>query len=331
MKKWISGALLALSLLFGVPTAAFAQELVVGGQAVGIRVETPGVMVVGLASVETAEGVCSPAAEAGFQAGDLVVQIGAREIHSAADFLDAVAALQGEAAEVTALRGEETVTLSVQPALSNEEQWMLGMLLRDGVSGIGTLTFCDPDSGAFGALGHAVSDEESGAALPLESGSITDAQIVDVVPGTQGKPGELNGCADTALVLGDVEQNTDKGIYGRLQLRMAGRVAETGQIVPGPASILCTVQGHEVEEYAVQVDRVYSEGGSRRAILTVTDPVLCERTGGIVQGMSGSPILQDGKLVGALTHVFVADPRRGYGISIQDMLAEAGLAAADAA
>ena len=331
MKKWIASALLSLALFMAMPASAWAQELVVGGQAVGIRVETPGVMVVGLASVETAEGSCSPAADAGFQTGDIVTKIGETEIHTAADFLAAVAALEGEAAEVTAKRGDKTIRLTVQPALSAEEQWMFGMLLRDGVSGIGTLTFCDPISGAFGALGHAVSDDETGAALPLESGRITDAQIVDVIPGTQGSPGELNGFADAAQVLGNVEKNSDKGIFGQLLLRPAGRLAEIGQITPGPATILCTVQAHEVEEYTVQIDRVYSEGGCRRIMLTVTDPALCERTGGIVQGMSGSPILQDGKLVGALTHVFVAEPRRGYGLCIQDMMAEAGLTLENAA
>ena len=276
-----------------------------GGQAVGIRVETPGVMVVGLASVETAEGSRSPAADAGFQAGDIVIRIGETEIGNAAEFLDAVAALEGADAEVTALRGDRTVCLRVQPALSNEEQWRLGMLLRDGVSGVGTLTFCDPESGVYGALGHAVSDEESGAALPLESGSITEAQIVDVIPGSQGSPGELSGCSDAGRVLGDVELNSDKGIYGQLRLHPGGRTAEIGEMQPGPATIRCTLEGREIGEYAVQIDRVYTEGGCRRAMLTVTDPALCERTGGIVQGMSGSPILQDGRLVGALTHVSV--------------------------
>jgi len=306
MKKWISGLLLALALTAALPTAAFAQELLVGGQAVGIRVETPGVMVVGLASVETAEGSRSPAADAGFQAGDIVIRIGETEIGSAADFLDAVAALQGEAAEVTALRGGDSICLRVQPALSSEEQWRLGMLLRDGVSGVGTLTFCDPESGVYGALGHAVSDEQTGAALPLACGSISEAQIVDVIPGAQGSPGELNGCADAGRVLGSVEINSEQGIYGQLELHPGGHTAEIGQLMPGPATILCTLQGREVGEYSVQIDRVYTEGGCRRAMLTVTDPALCERAGGIVQGMSGSPILQDGKLVGALTHVSVS-------------------------
>ena len=325
MKKWICTGLCSLLLTALLPTAAFAQELLVGGQAVGIELSTRGVVVAGLAEIETAEGKRSPAADAGFRAGDVIVQVGDREVGSAADFLAAVAALEGKAAPVTALRDGRSLCLMVQPVLSSEEQWMLGMWLRDGVSGIGTLTFSDPDSGVYGALGHAVSDEESGAALPLGSGSITDAQIVDVVPGTPGAPGELSGCADSGKVLGSVEKNTDKGIYGHVTAPLTGQAAEIGEVTPGPATIRATVQGRETRDYAVRIDRVYTESGCQRVLFTVTDDSLRAATGGIVQGMSGSPILQEGKLVAAVTHVFVNSPERGYGIGIRDMLDEAGL------
>ena len=327
MKKlWITG-LLALLLTAALPATAFAREVLVGGQAVGIRLETQGVVVVALAEIETAEGRVSPAAEAGFRAGDVIVQIGEREVRSAADFLGAVAALDGQSAPVTALRGGKSVCMMIEPALSSDGQWMLGMWLRDGLSGVGTVTFYDPASGLFGALGHAVKDEESGALLPIDGGSITDMQIVDVVPGLPGTPGELSGCADAARMLGSVEKNTETGIYGHAAEAPLGRLVETGQIHTGPATILATVQGREVGEYAAQIDRVYNEGGVQRVLLTVTDPALRELTGGIVQGMSGSPILQDGRLVGAVTHVFVNNPERGYGLGIENMLAEAGLAA----
>lgn len=331
MKKSIISLCCCLALTALLPTAAYAQELVVGGQVVGIQLSTQGVVVAGLATIDTADGVCSPAADAGFREGDVIIRIGSREIDCAADFIDAVAALQGEAAQVTALRDGKTIRLTVQPVLSKDNQWMLGMWLRDGMSGIGTLTFCDPDSGIYGALGHAVNDEESGTALPLSDGSITGAEVVDVVPGSQGAPGELNGCADAGQVLGSVEKNTSRGIYGHAYASLGEQTAEIGEIAPGPATILCTVHGHETEEYAVEINRVYTDGGCRRALLTVTDPVLCALTGGIVQGMSGSPILQNGKIVGAVTHVFVNDPTRGYGISIQEMLNEAGIELENAA
>lgn len=331
MKKWFITGVCAVLLTALLPASAFAREVQVGGQAVGIQLRTQGVMVVALAEIETAEGRCSPAAEAGFHAGDIIVRIGEREVVSAADFLSAVAALEGASAPVTALRGGKSVCMMVQPALSLDGQWMLGMWLRDGLSGVGTVTFYDPASGIYGALGHAVNDESSGARLALSEGSITDVQIVDVVPGLPGTPGELSGCADVGRVLGSVEKNTEKGIFGHLSAAPEGRRIETGKIHTGAGAILATVQDREVREFAVQIDRVYSENGACRVLLTVTDPALRELTGGIVQGMSGSPILQDGKLVGAVTHVFVSNPARGYGLGIDDMLSEAGLSGEDAA
>ncbi len=320
MKKTIITVFLCLVLSSVMSTAAFAMELVVGGQAVGIQLNTDGVMVAGLAAIETADGEKSPAADAGFREGDIIIKIGERKVSCAADFIDAVAALNGKSAPVTAERNGKTIQMTVQPVLSMENQWMLGMWLRDGISGIGTLTFCDPCTGIFGALGHSVNDEDTGTILPLGDGSISSAEIVGVVPGSQGAPGELNGCADTSQVLGSVEKNTEKGIYGQAYVSMGGRVVETGEICPGAATIVSTIKGCEPREYAVEINRVYSESGCTRVMLTVTDPELCAATGGIVQGMSGSPILQNGKLVGAVTHVFVNDPTRGYGISIQDML-----------
>ena len=327
MKKLCFSVCAALTLLLGVRAAAFAQELTVGGQAVGIELSTQGVVVEGMADIDTAEGTRSPAREAGFQKGDVIVQIDEQAVSSASEFLSAVGALEGKEAMVTVLRGGEESCLRVSPVLSRQQQWMLGLWLRDRISGIGTLTFSDPLNGTYGALGHAVSDAETGETLPLGSGNITDAQVVAIVPGEEGKPGELSGCADSAHPLGTVSQNTERGIYGVLTQALEGRRMETGEMPPGSATIRSTVHGREIGEYQVQIDRVYQEDGCTRALLTVTDPVLCGLTGGIVQGMSGSPIVQNGRLVGAITHVFVDNPRKGFGISIQDMLDIAGKAA----
>ncbi|MBO5496893.1 MAG: SpoIVB peptidase, partial [Oscillospiraceae bacterium] len=157
-------------------------------------------------------------------------------------------------------------------------------------------------------------------AVPLGQGSITDAEIVGVTPGAAGAPGELNGCADMGRVLGNIEHNTPSGIYGQSTGDLGGRLMETGEIHTGPATILSTVSGRQVEEFRAEVNRVARDSEGTHVLLTVTDPELLARTGGIVQGMSGSPILQDGRLVGAVTHVFVNDPTKGYGISVQDML-----------
>ena len=331
MRKTILSALFALVLAAALPVGAFAQELTLGGQPVGIELQTDGVVVAGFAEVQTEEGVCSPAKNAGVREGDRIVQVGDVTVTAAEDLIAALGALQGEEAQITVRRGEKSETLQVQAAYSLDGQWMLGLWLRDQSSGIGTLTFYDPTSGIYGALGHGVSDETSGETLPIRGGKITDAQIVNVKPGSPGMPGELSGCADLGCELGDIVKNTEKGIFGAACAALGEGSAEVGTPAPGPASILTTLEGRRVKAYAVEISRVYTEDGVQRMLLTVTDPLLRELAGGIVQGMSGSPILQNGKLVGAVTHVLVNDPCRGYGISIGDMLAEAGIAPQDLA
>ena len=325
MKKSICSALGCLLLAAVFPIAAFAQELIVGGQAVGIRIETEGVLVSGLGQVETAEGSRSPAADAGLREGDRILQADGREVQSAAELIAAVGAAEGRPLVLTVEREDLTLLLTVRPALSQEGQWMLGLWLRDVVTGIGTVTFCDPETGVYGALGHGISDETSGCRVDVGAGSITEAQITGVTPGAPGSPGALNGDFTGGRVLGSVERNSDCGIYGRAAAPLGERTAEVGEFRTGPAAILTTVNGRELREYEVRVTRIYRDGAGEHVLLSVTDPELLALTGGIVQGMSGSPILQDGKLVGAVTHVFVNDPTRGYGISIQDMLDAAGI------
>ena len=304
--KTIWSALCALVLAAALPVTASAQELMLGGQPVGIELQTDGVVVAGFAEVETADGVCSPAREAGLRKGDRIVQIGDTPITAAEDLIRAVSERPGEAVEITVRRGEASETMPVRTVCSADGQWMLGLWLRDQSAGIGTLTFYDPSSGRFGALGHGVTDETSGETLPIRGGRITDAQIVNVTPGSPGTPGELTGCAERSSALGSIERNSEKGIYGEACAVLGEGSAEVGSPAPGPASILTTLEGRRVKAYAVEISRVYTEDGAQRMLLTVTDPLLRELAGGIVQGMSGSPILQDGRIVGAVTHVSVS-------------------------
>ena len=325
MKKWIVTGLCALFFSPLLTAQAFAQELLVGGQAVGIQISTDGVIVAGLCPVETEEGAVTPAEDAGLKAGDLICGADGQTISDASEL---IAALEeaGEQVELEVRRGAQTLSLPVATAVGEEGRPMLGILLRDGLNGIGTLTFCDPDSGVFGALGHNINDSETGLAVPLREGSVTQAQIVAVHPGTAGAPGELDGVSDLSQVMGSVEQNTEVGIFGHMSTALSSRPVEIGVITAGPASILSTVEGREAQEFQVEINRVYRDTDGTHAMFSVTDPILLKRTGGIVQGMSGSPILQNGRLVGAVTHVFINDAARGYAVSIQDMLRAAGLA-----
>ena len=324
MKKALVTVFMGFFLLAFAPASAWAEELILGGEAVGIQIHTEGVLVADLAQIETAQGTVCPAEEAGIQKGDFIIEIDGQKLSSATELVEKVNERAGKVVELKLMRKDESFTCSMEPVQSAENQWMLGMWLRDGVSGVGTITYKDPEDGSFGALGHSVSDADSGTVLPISEGSISDAEIINVKKGAAGAPGELNGCADVYKLLGIVEKNTVYGIFGTMNEPAKGKIVETGEPVVGKASILSTVQGRECKEYSVEISRISRDGGTNHMVITVTDPELLSLTGGIVQGMSGSPIVQNGKLVGAVTHVLVNDPTRGYGIFIENMLDAAG-------
>lgn len=311
---------LALAVILSVP--ALAESLVPGGAALGIRISTDGVIVADVTSVETENGSASPAADAGIRTGDIIVRVGGRTVESTGDFMEAMSSLTGDTVSVTFEREGKQRQVNVSPAVCPDGALRLGILLKDGVAGVGTLTFYDPDTGLYGALGHSISDAETGDVIPLRDGEIYSAEISGVTRGEIGSPGALNGSADPGCVLGDIGLNCSCGIFGRAKFDF-DKTVETGEMKPGKALILCTLSGDGVCEYGIEISRVYKSGEGCTAALRVTDERLIEKTGGIVQGMSGSPIIQDGRLVGAVTHVFINDPTGGYGISIQDMLAAA--------
>lgn len=327
---------LLLTALFWLCPTVYASAdtpdtLVPLGSTVGIELKLDGVMIVGLSQVETGGGSVQPALDAGLMPGDIITSVGGREIKSAGDFLSAAQQLDGGDVVVTALRGGRSVQFNVTPAKNAEGGYQLGLWLRDGVSGIGTLTYYDPASESYGALGHGINDTDTGELIPVHQGGIMAAEVVDVVKGAGGTPGELCGRVDGEHILGSIVLNTDCGVFGALDCGAQGRelpVASESEIVLGQASILSNIEGSEVREYEIEICRVYrNTQDSRSVMISVTDPELLEATGGIVQGMSGSPIIQNGKLVGAVTHVLVNDPTRGYGISIEKMLETADAAA----
>lgn len=315
--KKIMAAITATVLCFMLSAAALAESLVPGGGAVGIRMTTDGVVVAGISEVETSSGKRSPAADAGLKKGDVITRLGGSEIATAQDFKAALSALDGSKTTVTFERGGKQKQLNITPAQGTDGAWKLGLWLRDGISGVGTLTFYDPATGVYGALGHCISSDD-GEALPLGDGGIYGAEIVGIVQGTVGAPGQLDGKTDAAAFLGDIRINCGCGIFGTADFD--GETMETGEFETGPATIRCTLEGSQTREYGIEIKKVYSSSEGTTVMLTVTDPELIALTGGIVQGMSGSPIIQNGRLVGAVTHVFVNDPTSGYGVSIEDML-----------
>ena len=325
MKKHLWAAALALALVAtAVPAWALdAEALVPVGSAVGIELDAGGVMVVGLSEVQTETGTVTPAEEAGLRTGDVICALDGRGTANAAEFLTAVGELDGGEHRISVLRDGKETELTVIPAKNEDGAYQLGLWLRDSVTGIGTVTFYDPESGVFGALGHGVSDAGTGELLPFTTGSITGAEVVDVIRGAPGSPGELCGEFDREHVLGALDKNTERGIFGTAALENIGEaipVAREDEVTLGPAVIRSSVGGG-IRDYNVEISRVYRNAAdSRFLLLTVTDPALLDATGGIVQGMSGSPIIQNGKLIGAVTHVLISDPAKGYGISIEKML-----------
>ncbi len=329
LARRFAAPIIAAVLLCSLGFSAAALELVPVGRTIGISMSTGGLLVSGLADVETESGKLCPAAEAGVYPGDLITAVNGNSVASAEEFIAAVSGSGSGSIELTVVRCDKELKLTVKPVDCGEGVRKLGLWLRDGISGIGTVTFYDPASGIYGALGHAVSDIDSGVIIPVGSGRVMRSQIVDIRRGESGSPGELCGCYDDGAVIGDIEKNTVSGIFGKItdSSYCTGQpieVANDGEICTGEASIIANVAGESVNTYDIQITRIYSGDRSGRSMMIqITDPELLELTGGIVQGMSGSPIIQNGKLVGAVTHVLISDPTRGYGISIGNMLAAA--------
>ena len=329
--KKIKSALLsflALVLLSGWALAAgeLPEELIPGGFAVGIVLEAEGVIAAGYTDVEGEDGGFSPAERAGILPGDLITHADGRRILCGEDLFDALQS-GGRSVELRYIRGGKEGCAVLEPRTGISGNREAGLIFRDNIAGIGTVTYVDPESGDFGALGHAVN--ESGSGQPLESGrgTVSPADISEAVPGKAGEPGMLQGEFSGEEAVGTIEANTESGIFGELEQDfIAGlgdtvRTAAESEISLGGAEILADISGSEAESYDAEIIRLYrGREDGRSFMIKVTDEELLKSTGGIVQGMSGSPVLQNGRLVGAVTHVLLNDPSRGYGISIEKML-----------
>ena len=302
--------------------------LVPGGQLFGLRAPLNGILVTALTEVAGDAVTACPAKEAGLACGDLITAVDGVAVRTAEEFSDVIAASGGRALSLTVLRKGASLTLAVSPLYAAKERcYRVGITVKDSIAGIGTVTFIDPGTGAFGGLGHGVYDGIGTAPAALARGTVTGVSLSGVRAGAPGVPGELRGHL-TAERLGTLLSNTDCGVFGILASPPAASeaipIALRHEVVCGPAEILCTVEGEEKATYSIEITSLRGEKNSQKSFsIRVTDPRLLETTGGIVQGMSGSPIIQNGKLVGAVTHVMIGDPTAGYGIFIENMLSAA--------
>ena len=309
----------------GQQGGAVSRRVVPLGRAVGIKLFSDGVLVVGLSAMETDQGSKSPGKDCGLKLGDVITHVDGDQVDTIQQVQTLVARHKDQPLTIQAMRGEKQMQLTAAPVANRQGTYQLGVWLRDSMAGIGTMTFWDPDTGVFAALGHGINDVDTAALMPLESGGIMAATVSGVERGRVGAPGELHGDFDLTADLGSLYANTSQGVFGRTAQPLSDRaetveVARADQVRTGPATILSNIRGDQVEEFQVEITHVSRSGdGTRNLMLEVTDPKLLSATGGIVQGMSGSPILQDGRLAGAVTHVLIDDPTRGYGIFAENM------------
>ena len=314
MKKSVFRTALTVVLCICLAVGASAAQLLVPvGKVVGLSLSQGSVTVVSFDETKD-----SPAKEAGLQSGDEIIRVDKTPIDSAADLRQALMRSDGTV-RLTVSRNRREHELVVKPSVSDDGP-RLGVYVREGVTGIGTVTYYDPENGTFGALGHGISDAQ-GKVAGMDRGSIYPARVVSVRPGLPGKPGQLQGEVSSLRPVGTLRTNCSFGVFGSCQ-RFAGEALPTGQARCGSAQILSNISDDGVQTFQVEISKVFEadEHPGRDLMLRITDPRLLSSTGGIVAGMSGSPIIQNGRIVGAVTHVLINDPTKGYGIFIENML-----------
>jgi stage IV sporulation protein B len=314
-------------------------RLIPGGQSIGVKLQSAGILVVGHKTITSEKGKrISPAEEANIQVGDMITSINGKKVNDANKLGEIVneAGKKGLTLKMELLRGKEKINVVAKPVKDTEDnQYKLGLYVRDSAAGVGTMTFYDPKTRVFGALGHVISDLDTQKPIVIGNGKIVPSTVTSIDRGEEGKPGSIRAVfPENGEAIGSIEKNTPFGIYGTLHRKIkhplyneALPIAFVEQVKEGPAEILTVVEGDKIERFSIEIVNVIKQRypSTKGMIIRVTDPRLLEKTGGIVQGMSGSPIIQDGRLVGAITHVFVNDPTQGYGLFIEWMIDEANI------
>ena len=296
------------------------------GTPFGMKIYTEGVLVIDLTDINTEIGTINPAKEAGIKVGDYIESVNGEKITCNEDLSYLVESSGGKPLKFRISRKGRIVNINVKPQKSNDDGlWRLGVWVRDSSAGIGTLTFYSPSTNVVCGLGHGICDDDTDTLLTVERGEMVNAQIVSVTKGSAGSPGELKG-KFTFDTIADIDLNSDCGIYGQLKgkINVANltEIALKQEVEDGEAQILCTTVGDTAKLYSCTIKKrvVNYHANTQNFVITITDPELIAATGGIVQGMSGSPILQNGKLIGAVTHVLIDDSQKGYGIFAENML-----------
>ena len=295
------------------------------GNIAGLKLYTSGVLVVGMSEIEGEDSkIYKPYENTGIEEGDTIIKINDNEINTTDELIEKINMSKGEKVEIEYIHDEETKECSITPVKTSAEEYKLGLWVRDSAAGVGTVSFYEPDTHIFGALGHGITDIDTGDLLNIAKGEFVTAKILDIKKGEDGNPGKIQGTVEEQETIGEISKNTEFGIYGKIKnisslnidTSKEMEVALRDEIQLGKATILCSLDNQTVGEYEIEITKINKENNynNKSMEIKVTDEKLIERTGGIIQGMSGSPIIQNGKFIGAITHVLVNSSTEGYAI-----------------
>lgn len=295
------------------------------GDLIGIKLYTSGVLVVGMAEIEGSDAqIYKPYENSGIQEGDMIIEMNNQKINNTEKLLEVVSSSQGKQIEVKYVRDNQTLTTNIVPIMNDSNEYKLGLWVRDAAAGVGTLSFYEPTTGNFAALGHGITDVDTGGILNIAKGELVNSKLVSIKKGEKNEPGELQGSIDGQSTIGEISKNTNFGVFGNIanssNLNLTGsteyEVALRSEIKTGEAQLICDLGNGSKETYKIKIEKIYTSNNydNKSMLIKITDDRLLAKTGGIVQGMSGSPIIQNGKFVGAVTNVLVSDPTTGYAI-----------------
>jgi len=293
------------------------------GQSIGMKLYTKGVLVVGMSEIENTENVKEkPYENSGIEEGDSIISINDKEVNTTDELIKQVNSSNGEELNIKYLKEDKILETSITP-VKTQEDYKIGLWVRDAAAGVGTLTFYEPSTNMFISLGHGIIDIDTEEIVNISSGELVTANILSIVKGEKNKPGEIKGTITNGSTIGNIYKNTNMGVYGSVKNKQylynnynEMEVASRSEIKQGKATILCQLDSGQPKEYEIEIEKIYSNNNSdnKSMLIKITDEELLEKTGGIIQGMSGAPVLQNGKLIGAVTNVLVKDPTRGYAI-----------------
>ena len=290
------------------------------GKAIGMKMYTEGVLVVGMSEIEGEK----PYQNSGIEEGDRIIEINNTKISNTDDLVKCVNSSQGNEIKIKYISDNEELVTKIEPTKTSENEYKLGLWVRDAAAGVGTLTFYEPSTGSFASLGHGINDVDTAELIEIANGELVTANILDIVKGTDGSPGEIRGSIDSGITIGNIYKNTEYGVYGNIT-NLSGlnvdtsneiEVADRSEITTGKAEILCELENGKTEYYEIEIKKIFKDNNqyNKSMLIEITDEELIEKTGGIIQGMSGAPIIQNNKFVGAVTHVLVNDSKVGYGV-----------------